>query len=43
MQAKADRLHGAITATIAAGDRITPDLGGSGNTDSFSEAIISRI
>ncbi|MDH3788893.1 MAG: isocitrate dehydrogenase [Xanthomonadales bacterium] len=43
MQDKADRLHGAITATIAAGDRITPDLGGSGNTDSFSEAIISRI
>ncbi|MFC1690510.1 isocitrate dehydrogenase [Pseudomonadota bacterium] len=43
MQDKADALHGAIKATIGAGDRITPDLGGSGNTDSFAEAIISRL
>jgi isocitrate dehydrogenase (NAD+) len=43
MQEQAERLHQAITATIAEGDRTTPDLGGSGNTDSFAEAIISRI
>jgi len=43
MQEQAERLHQAITATIADGDRTTPDLGGSGNTDSFAEAIISRI
>lgn len=42
-QDKAKQLHEAITGTIAAGDRITPDLGGSGNTNSFAEAIISRI
>jgi len=43
MQEKADRLHRAITSTIAAGDRVTPDLAGTGNTDSFADAIISRI
>jgi len=43
MQDQADRLHGAITATIAEGDRMTPDLGGNGNTSSFADAIISRI
>lgn len=43
MQDRADRLHAAITATIEAGDRTTPDLGGSGHTDSFADAIIERI
>lgn len=43
LQEQADRLHGAITTTIAKRDRITPDLGGNGNTDSFADAIISRI
>ena len=43
MQDRAERLHRAITATIAAGDRTTPDLGGMGNTDSFADAIIDRI
>ncbi len=43
MQEHADRLHDAIRATIREGDRITPDLGGDGNTDSFADAIISRV
>ena len=43
MQDRADRLHAAITATIAAADRTTPDLGGSGNTESFTDAILGRI
>ena len=43
MRDRAERLRGAITATIGAGDRTTPDLGGSGNTDSFTDAIISRL
>ena len=43
MQDRAERLHRAVTATIAAGDRTTPDLGGMGNTDSFADAIIDRI
>jgi isocitrate dehydrogenase (NAD+) len=42
-QDKAECLHAAIKETIEAGDRTTPDLGGSGNTDSFADAIISRI
>jgi isocitrate dehydrogenase (NAD+) len=42
MNGRADRLRAAITATIAAGDRTTPDLGGDGNTDAFADAIISR-
>lgn len=40
---KAERLRTAITETIAAGDRTTPDLGGNGNTDSFADAIIARL
>jgi isocitrate dehydrogenase (NAD+) len=40
---RAGRLRAAIVATIAARDRTTPDLGGSGSTDRFAEAIIERI
>lgn len=42
-QERAQRLRSAIAATIAAGDRSTPDLGGSGSTDAFAEAIIERV
>lgn len=42
MVEKADRLRGAITAAIAAGEGTTPDLGGSGTTDSFADAIIAH-
>ena len=43
MHDRAIRLQTAIRDSIAAKDRVTPDLGGSGNTDSFAEAIIERI
>ena len=43
MEELAERLRRAITATVAAGDRVTPDLGGSGSTDSFTDAIIERL
>jgi isocitrate dehydrogenase (NAD+) len=43
MQDRAQRLHLAITAAISSADRTTPDLGGSGNTGSFTDAIIERI
>jgi isocitrate dehydrogenase (NAD+) len=43
MADRARRLRAAITAAIAAGDRVTPDLGGEGTTDSFADAIIARI
>jgi len=43
MHDRAERLRKGITDTIASGDRVTPDLGGSGNTSSFADAIIERI
>ena len=43
MEEKATRLRTAIRDTIAAGDRVTPDLGGDGNTGTFAEAIIERL
>jgi isocitrate dehydrogenase (NAD+) len=39
----AQRLRTAIRATIVAKDRATPDLGGSGTTSSFADAIIERL
>ncbi|MDX1555728.1 MAG: isocitrate dehydrogenase [Xanthomonadales bacterium] len=43
MEDRAARLRLAIRETIAAGDRVTPDLGGSGNTESITDAIIERL
>jgi len=40
---KARRLRAAIVDTMASGDRVTPDLGGSGKTPEFAAAIIERI
>lgn len=39
----AARLRKAIADTIAEGDRTTPDLGGSGNTRHFTDAICERL
>ncbi len=43
MEERASRLRAAIRETIAAGDRVTPDLGGNGNTGSITDAIIERL
>ena len=43
MEDRAQRLRAAIAATIKAGDRTTPDLGGTGHTDAFADAIIERV
>jgi isocitrate dehydrogenase (NAD+) len=43
MQDRAESLHGAVTSAIADADRTTPDLGGSGNTETFTDAIIERL
>ena len=43
MQERALRLQSAIRETIGDADRVTPDLGGSGTTDSFADAIVERI
>ncbi|AKS42392.1 isocitrate dehydrogenase [Wenzhouxiangella marina] len=40
---KAQRLRQAIAEVIAEGDRTTPDLGGSGNTEQFTDAICERL
>ncbi len=39
----AQRLRTAIRATLAAKDRTTPDLGGSGTTETFADALIGRL
>jgi isocitrate dehydrogenase (NAD+) len=42
-EAEARRLRAAIVATMEAKDRLTPDLGGSGTTQTFADAITSRL
>lgn len=39
----AERIYRALRETILAGDRTTPDLGGSGTTTDFTHAVISRL
>ncbi len=43
MHDKARRLRLAIGHVIASGDRTTPDLGGSGTTDNFADAICEKL
>ena len=40
---QAQRLRAAIRSTLAAKDRVTPDLGGTGTTDGFADALIERV
>ena len=37
------RVRAAVRATLAAGDRVTPDLGGTGTTESFADALVERV
>lgn len=37
------RVRDAIRATLAAHDRVTPDLGGSGSTETFADALVERV
>jgi isocitrate dehydrogenase (NAD+) len=43
LHGRAERLQAAVRSVIADGDRTTPDLGGSGSTESFADAIIERV
>jgi isocitrate dehydrogenase (NAD+) len=44
MVAKGDKLRQAIRDTMTNDrDSVTPDLGGKGSTDSFADAIASRV
>jgi isocitrate dehydrogenase (NAD+) len=40
---QAQRLRLAIRSTVTAKDRTTPDLGGSGTTETFADALIERV
>jgi isocitrate dehydrogenase (NAD+) len=39
----AQRVRKAIRETLAAKDRVTPDLGGTGSTEAFADALIERL
>jgi isocitrate dehydrogenase (NAD+) len=43
MADKGTRIRSAIRATLEARDRVTPDLGGTGTTESFAEALVERV
>jgi len=43
MEGEADRVMNALTATIREGESLTPDLGGNGSTDSFTDAVVRRL
>lgn len=43
LQDRATSLRKAIVETITEGDRLTPDLGGNGQTETFADAIIERL
>jgi len=43
MDDRARKLRLAMRETIVAGDRVTPDLGGHGNTVSMTDAIVERL
>jgi isocitrate dehydrogenase (NAD+) len=43
MSDEAARITRALEATVHEGDRLTPDLGGTGTTDTIADAVISRL
>jgi len=43
MREQASRIRNALVETVQRRDSLTPDLGGSGSTDSFTDAIIGRL
>ncbi len=43
MKEKADQIRIAIQKVLAEGKDVTPDLGGTGSTDSFTEAVIKAL
>ena len=43
MSNEAQRVRAAIRDTLAAKDRVTPDLGGNGSTETFADALIERL
>jgi isocitrate dehydrogenase (NAD+) len=43
LAAKGTRIRKAIRETMEARDRVTPDLGGTGSTETFADALVERI
>jgi len=43
MVEEARRVRGAIRETVTLRDRVTPDLGGNGTTQTFADALIERV
>ena len=43
MEDRAIAVRAAIRSTLAAGDRLTPDLGGSGTTTTLTDALVERV
>ncbi len=43
MRDQAARVRSALERTVREGDSLTPDLGGSGTTDTFTDALIRRL
>ncbi len=43
MTPRANRLRQAVRDVIASGDRVTRDLGGTGTTDEFTQAVIEKL
>ncbi len=43
LEDQARQVRAAIRATLEARDRLTPDLGGTGNTTTFTDALIERV
>ncbi|HVJ61566.1 MAG TPA: isocitrate dehydrogenase [Tahibacter sp.] len=43
LEPQAERVRAAIRAVVGRKDRVTPDLGGNGTTDSFADALIDSL
>ncbi|MGH8151193.1 MAG: isocitrate dehydrogenase [Rhodanobacteraceae bacterium] len=43
MPDRAESVRRAVRATLAGHDRVTPDLGGDGTTESFTDALVERV
>ena len=37
------RVRNAVRETLAAHDRVTPDLGGNGSTETFADALVEKV
>jgi isocitrate dehydrogenase (NAD+) len=43
MRDEAARIRNALEGAVREGDTLTPDLGGTGTTDTFADALIRRL